>query len=226
MDRWTTKRIRYLKRRFGLNPRVIIDVGVANGTPALYESFPNKFYLLVEPLDVYSEAIEGILDDHRGVWVRKAAASERGEVPFQHDLKKPALSSFHDKTALEGSSGDLRTELVDCDTPDNMTTELGLEGPFAIKIDTEGHELDVILGATKTLAETEFVVAEVSMAKRFEGGYSFADFIAAMADNDFHVVDVLKVAPARDSGPPPKFVDLFFAREPWNEDLVFPKGGR
>jgi hypothetical protein len=30
-------------------PEIVIDVGVRKGTPWLYESFPDAFYILVDP---------------------------------------------------------------------------------------------------------------------------------------------------------------------------------
>ena len=38
--------------RLGFVPNVVIDVGVAKGTPALYNTFPDSYHLLIEPLDV------------------------------------------------------------------------------------------------------------------------------------------------------------------------------
>ncbi len=41
--------------------------------------------------------------------------------------------------------------------------------------------------------QTEFVIAEVSVARRFEGSYSFAEFIDAMSREDFRLDDILTV---------------------------------
>lgn len=43
--------------------------------------------------------------------------------------------------------------------------------PFGLKVDTGGADPDVVEGAHEFLRETEFVIAEVSIAERFEGGY-------------------------------------------------------
>ena len=67
----------------------------------------------------------------------------------------------------------------------------GFDGPLGIKIDTEGHELDVIAGAPETLARCDFAVLEISMQKRFEGGYRFSEAIAAMAAHGFEPVEIM-----------------------------------
>ena len=36
----------------------VIDIGVANGTPELYEAFPNKKVVLIEPLVEYKTTLE------------------------------------------------------------------------------------------------------------------------------------------------------------------------
>ena len=60
-----------------------------------------------------------------------------------------------------------------------------------LKIDTEGYEAHVVRGADRLLAETQLVIAEVNMAKRFEESYSFAEFVALMDSHGFAAVDVL-----------------------------------
>jgi hypothetical protein len=52
--------------------------------------------------------------------------------------------------------------------------------PFPLKIDAEGFELEVLKGATALLPDVACMIAKVSVAERYAGGYSFADFIAAL----------------------------------------------
>ncbi len=40
-------------------------------------------------------------------------------------------------------------------------------GPYGIKTDTEGYEPEVLTDAGATLADTGFVIAEISLVKRF-----------------------------------------------------------
>jgi hypothetical protein len=47
-----------------------------------------------------------------------------------------------------------------------------------LKIDAEGSQLEVIRGATETLSQTSFIIAEVSVSPRFPGSYRFAEFLA------------------------------------------------
>lgn len=36
-------------KSLGFNPKTVIDVGVATGTPPLYEAFPDAYFVLFEP---------------------------------------------------------------------------------------------------------------------------------------------------------------------------------
>ncbi len=76
-----------------------------------------------------------------------------------------------------------------------------------MKIDTEGFELEVIKGATKTLKKTEFVIAEVSAKRRFQGSYRFSELIAALGKQGFEPLDFL--SPLR---PDKEGCDILFAR--------------
>jgi hypothetical protein len=76
-------------------------------------------------------------------------------------------------------------------TLDKLLEERGWKPPFAIKIDTEGYEHHVIAGATKLLEQTQFVIAEVSVSRRFEESYTFAEFVAQMDEHGFELFDLL-----------------------------------
>ena len=52
--------------RLGFVPNIVIDVGVAKGTFALYEAFPNAYHLLVEPLEEFEDDIISILKKYKG----------------------------------------------------------------------------------------------------------------------------------------------------------------
>jgi hypothetical protein len=82
---------------------------------------------------------------------------------------------------------------VNVTTLDQLVAENGYEGAYGIKIDTEGHEIEVLSGATETLRQTEFIIAEVSVKHRFVGGYRFSDMIGFMSSRGFELVDVLNV---------------------------------
>ena len=86
--------------------------------------------------------------------------------------------------------------------------QYALEPPFGMKVDTEGNELEVIRGASRFLLDTEFVIAEVSVAKRFEGSYLFEEFVLEMLKNGFYVFEFLTNRENVNTGT--RFVDIAF----------------
>jgi hypothetical protein len=71
-----------------------------------------------------------------------------------------------------------------------LTEELRLQPPFFIKIDTQGHESEVLRGATSILDETGAVLLELSLFDFFEGAPSFAAVVNQMAQRGFVMYDV------------------------------------
>ena len=197
-------------RRLGFQPRTLIDVGVATGTPPLYAAWPEAFLALVEPLDDFSRAIESILAKRPGRWFQAAAGSAEGELGIRVEPLWKERSSFFTRHEREHTGDEAMLRRVRVATLDQIVEEGALKPPFGLKIDAEGAELDVIRGASATLRDTQFVIAEVSVAPRFEGGYRFAEFIAAMDEAGFSVCDILDLGRA---GPVVTFFDLVFRRK-------------
>lgn len=69
-------------------------------------------------------------------------------------------------------------------------------GRLGIKVDTEGFELEVIRGAEKTLAQSEFVILEARHNhKSFEAQYSLSELARQMMQFDFVLSMVLSAKP-------------------------------
>ena len=211
-DKWNAKTLRLIGRRLEFQFNTVFDIGVAKGTPELYKAYSDKKIILVEPLPIYEEFMQKTLKTYNAQWVKSAAGSEDSEIEIHYDEALPAMSSIHTKTPITSGSNKVKTQRVPIKKIDTIVEELQLEGPFMLKIDTEGHELNVIKGATETLKNTDLVVAEVSVAKRFNNSYKFSDFIKEMEIHGFELLDILTY-----SKTPPKFLDAVFTKVPWRK---------
>ncbi len=181
-------------RRLNLRPATVVDVGVGPGTPYLYEAFPEAFHLLLEPLTEFEPRLRQILQRLRGDYELTAVGARRARRVMHVDPQRTVRSSLLDRTVATASDAGTVPREVPVTTLDAVLEVRALEPPFGLKIDTEGYELEVIRGATRFLRQTAFVVAEVSVARRFRGSYSFAEFVAAMDRHGFrmaHVVDMV-----------------------------------
>lgn len=198
-------------RRWGIRPGTLIDVGVGNGTPHLYEAFPDAYLVLVEPLAEFGGAVRETLSRRPGLHFPVAAGAADGELEVRVEPNFPERSSVYARHALEQTGDAAAMRRVPVTTLDRLTNGRALPTPFGLKIDAEGAELDVIRGAAETLRHTDFVIAEVSVLDRFEGGYTFAEFVAAMAAAGFVTRDVLGLG--RSDSSAVTFLDLVFMRD-------------
>lgn len=194
-----------------LAPRTVVDIGVGPGTPQLYAAFPDAHHFLVEPLAEFEPHLQEILRTYRGSYCLTAVGAEAGSAQIHVEPEQPTKSSINARTALTatGTAGETRT--IPVATLDQLAQDHRLEPPFGLKIDTEGFELEVIRGASRFLEQAQFVIAEVSVSRRFEGSYDFAEFIAAMAERRFRLSDVL--AAPRNRRSETMFVDAMFRPE-------------
>ena len=200
----------YLRRI--CNPRTVIDVGVANGTIALHNAFPKARFILIEPLKEYQASIEKLCTRYNCDVYYKAVGETPGTVEFNVDPGNLEKSSFSNRTTQNDRETHLEKKLVEVTTLDTIYQQNpGLQRPILLKIDTEGHELSVLKGATKLLASVDFVIAESSIAKRFVNGYEFKDIIAMMDQNGFDVFSLLTIE-CLEGEVRQRFADVVFKR--------------
>jgi hypothetical protein len=74
------------------------------------------------------------------------------------------------------------------------------------------HEVSALEGADLLLQSTEFVIAEVSIAMRFEDGYKFEELINLMSKNGFTVFSFLHIE-QEENEMRPRFADIVFGRK-------------
>lgn len=175
-------------RGYGFTAPTIIDVGVMEGTPFLYKSFPKAKFVLIDALHESEALVAARWGDKIAYDFHcTALGAEAGTVEM--DVVSEGLARSTINARLDGFAGTGTRRKMDVVPLDDIMGDYA--GPFGLKIDTEGHELSVLKGATKTLRQCEFVITETSIKKRFEGGYRFSDAVAFMASQGFEVYSFL-----------------------------------
>ena len=174
-------------KRLGFSPASVIDVGVAYGTPELYDAFPSARFLLVDPLEEYAEAIGQITGRLRDAeWVRAAAGPSPGELEIVVN-RAPALSSMLGHWKGQDDGGRART--VPVVRIDDLVAERSLPGPYLLKADVEGAELRVLDGAPRVLEQTELVLLEVNLFEFLPGQPQLHDVVGYMRERGFVTYD-------------------------------------
>lgn len=183
-----------LAKSKGLAPKTIFDIGVGYGTPWLYDAFPTAKLVLVEPLPIFADALDDL--------VRKYGASSHhvalGKSNKSATLRIPhhaatGASIWSKSTLLDQSERERGLDLTEdrIDVPVVTLDEINCyPGPYVLKIDVEGSELEVLLGARETLSNCHLIILEISVFPRFAGAPKIAELIHFMDGAGFELFDL------------------------------------
>ena len=178
-----------LAARNGLTPATVIDCGAAFGTSELYANFPDAHHVLIEPLKEYQPALERVARSLKsGSLVMAAAAAREGTLTIHVHPDLVGSSSY-----LEEEDSDVNgvPREVSAVTLDSVCRQLGARGPYLIKLDVQGSELDVLNGATHVLTDTDLVVMETSLFEFYKGAPQVGDVITFMGKQNFVPYDLV-----------------------------------
>ncbi len=148
----------YLKENGGIPPGwMYVDVGanhptVISDTYLFYKSGYNG--ICVEPNVELADLFARFRP--RDIVIPAAVAATRGLLKF-YVTDNPVFSSLSEQT-LEDRVASVR--LVPVITLDDLVPCFDLPGVFLLKVDTEGHDCAVLVGATKLLQRTLVVLTE------------------------------------------------------------------
>ena len=173
--------------KLGLRPRTVIDAGVATQTNDLYQHFKESELLLIEPLAEFEPFLKRICSTYGAQYILAAAGETDGTVVFNVHADGFGSSLLHE---VEGGSVDGTPREVPMVAIDSACEKRSLAGPYVIKLDVQGAELQVLAGARRVLRETEAVILEVSLFGSMIGGPQFYDVISRMKELGFVVYDI------------------------------------
>jgi FkbM family methyltransferase len=147
----------------GFRPATIIDIGAAEARFFLARLelglFPDARHFLVDAMSENEEIYRRLQAKCGTGYEIVALSSAEGSANLRVD------PDFYD-TQLEGTqSADKYKERrsVPMSTLDSLVGRHGLPGPFAIKLDVQGAELDVLRGATRVLKDSLIVTTEIRL---------------------------------------------------------------
>lgn len=188
-------------KNLGFQPKTIFDVGVNTGTPGLYHIFDNTKIILIDPVEESEVFMQYITEKlPNASYYVAAAGAQDGETSV-------FVSPQFGGTSLIQEVGPART--VPMLTLDKISKEEKTSGPYLLKLDVQGGELEVLKGADLVLEETELLILEVSlfpfsntpildevihfMKERGFVAYDFFNFNYRPLDNALGQVDIVFV---------------------------------
>jgi FkbM family methyltransferase len=174
----------------GFSPSAIVDIGANAGEWSRTASsiFPSAQILMFDGDPENEPNLHNT--------VREIGSRSRYFLRLLGPEKKDTVTFYRPETGTTGSS--VLPELtsfgknaiaLSMDTLDNLTAEASSPSPLLLKLDVQGFELEVLKGATKSLALSEVVIMEASLLPYNEGAPLFADVVAFMDMRGFVVFD-------------------------------------
>jgi FkbM family methyltransferase len=155
--------------------KTILDVGANRGQFMVYAShrFPLAAIECFEPIPAARAKLEVVRPPGRTINVRSVAlASTNGRADF-HIAAADDSSSLYSAsdTQLEMFPSSRERAVIDVETArlDDVLGPDAVSRPSLLKIDVQGGELDVLLGAERTLKQIDYVLAECSFVELYAG---------------------------------------------------------
>jgi FkbM family methyltransferase len=174
----------------------LVDIGVGiNGTPELYNHFDSAHLVLIDPTTEAKNYAETNLTARSHSFYNCGVGEKSGELILNVE-EDSSYSSFLEVADINFRADPIDRRTVKVDTLDNIMSNEKNSGRIGVKIDTEGFELNVIKGASKTLKNVDFVLAEVRHNhESFKDMYSLDEFIEEMFKNNFILTMIVTAKP-------------------------------
>jgi len=172
------------------NPNTILDIGASNGrwTCECMSYFPNANYFLIEPMEEHNEALTVLSTENERVSFEIAAADTvSGKVVDLGIAPDQAGSSLHQPT--------LSTRKVPTVSLDSLFADGRFDQPDFIKLDIQGHEHAVLMGAGNVLKNCRLVLSECILHPYTKTMNLMGDIVAVLAQQEFmpyEIVDTLR----------------------------------
>ncbi len=188
----------------------VLDVGASNGcwSKECMNVFPEASYVLFEPQPVHSVELDNFSKSCRQtvIPVKKAVGASEGQTYFD------ASDPFGGALAPKESDNTIKVDLT---TIDATISQLQVEGPYLLKLDTHGFEKSILDGASNTLDKAEILVIEAYNFRITDEALLFWELCAYLSDRGFRPIDLVDVM-HRQYDDSLWQMDLFFIKSSWN----------
>jgi FkbM family methyltransferase len=170
----------------GLEPKTIVDIGVAAGTPWLYRRWPDARYFLVDPTP---QSLP-----HMTAWSKRLKADVMncafGEEEGQGKIKIRANHAGSSMYEEIGEAEIVEEVVVPVRRFDEMIPA-GISLPLLVKIWVQGAELKVLRGMGKWFDRVEVIIVECVLLPTLKDAPDFLETMCFMAQKNFYLYDFI-----------------------------------
>ena len=204
-------------RNQGINPSLIYDVGANTGQFAVAATtvWPNARIISYEPQHKVFGLLETKAKQYPHIEPRNMALGARGATDvIMHVTNQPASSSLlplgDGHKQAEPNVSKIGVERVQVGTLKDEIRNVGVAGSALLKMDVQGYEQNVLIGAGDDLRFFDWIVFETSCSPFYEGETTFeliSSWLSARSFNFYGPMDIHFTAPA---GTMRQFEALFY----------------
>jgi FkbM family methyltransferase len=179
-----------LLRQKGFSPRHVVDIGgfVGDWTRTCKDVWPDAQVCIFEPQPDKQAGLQALARQLPGITVRSELLSDVAGKELSFSLAQSGSSSLPLIDKLNAPKIQLRTQTLSASVAGTAFAK-----PDLVKVDVQGAELAVLEGGRDVLAAAEVVLLEIALIEEYAGGPLFAEVIAYMAAQGFHVHDICTI---------------------------------
>lgn len=177
-----------------LDIHTVIDVGANIGqfASAIKCEYPNAKVHCFEPVpETFSKLSQNKSNASTVKLYPIALGNTKGKISFFQNEHSHASSilevSDEQKAALPETSAYKKIE-VDIETLDEVSAGFEIEHPLLLKLDVQGFEKDVLLGATEFLKQVDYLLLEMSFIPMYKNEPLFDEMHRFITDKGFEIV--------------------------------------
>lgn len=178
-------------KEFGFDPKNILDIGAHMGhwTIMCHGVFPKAKYVMIEANDDCSKNLEKIKIKETAIAV--LGKNDEEEVNYYKSTNKYTTgnSIYKEQTNYFRYCDVEKRKTITLDTLSKIRKWPKFD---LIKVDTQGSELDIVMGGANTFKKAEVVILETQLAQYNAGAPLFDVVITQMAKLGFKVYDFLE----------------------------------
>jgi FkbM family methyltransferase len=179
-----------LLKRYGVAPRTVFDIGVAEGTPELHSAFPDAEYHLFDPTRESLPHMQAIARRLNATVHNIALGDREGTMTIAVRSEIGGSSVFEEVGEPEAPVTD-RYE-VPIRRFDEVVGEF--TRPALAKIDVQGAEVMVLKGMEGRFADLDAVIVETGTIATLHGGPEFRDVFRLLDGHGFVLWDIVRLA--------------------------------
>ena len=170
-----------------LAPKTVIDVGVAEGTPWIYEAYPSSKFILIDPTPQSLRSMQGLAEHLDADIFNVALGNADGRATIKIRPEHSGSTFFEEVGEVE------ILEQVEVPVKRFDAIPLTIIRPALMKIDAQGSELMILQGMGQRMKEIDCFVIETSLIATLHDGPEFTDVCSFMASSGFSLFDIIGI---------------------------------